>query len=137
MKHIYVLVSMAMIYCACNPSHDGALPQEVEGYVPIYSKSEAIKKITGESPRATINGGKMYTTSNLLFQVEPDSGIHIIDYADRQHPQKIAFIRSMLCKEVSVKNGFIYTNNFCDLVVIDIRDLNKIQEVSRVEGVFP
>ena len=138
MKQVYIaLFFIAVIYSACDPAPDVPFPQEVEGYVPVYSKDESIKKITAETPRATVKSGKMYTTGNLLFQVEPDSGIHIIDYADPQHPKKISFIHSMLCKEVAVKNGFIYTNNFSDLVVIDISDLNHIHEVSRVEGVFP
>ena len=123
--------------CSCEPSVDNKPPKEVEGFVPVYGKSSDLKKITSESARTTINGGKIYTTANLLFQVEPDSGIHVINYADPVHPQKIGFIRSVLCKEVSVKNGFVYTNNFSDLVVIDISDVNHVHEVSRVEGVFP
>jgi len=73
----------------------------------------------------------------LLFQVEQDSGIHIINYADAHSPRKLGFIKSLLCKEVSVKNGFIYTNNLSDLVVIDISDPNNVHEVSRTAGVFP
>ena len=79
----------------------------------------------------------MYTTGQYLFQVEPDSGIHVINYSDPQHPQKIGFIRSLQCKEVSVSNGYIYTNNFSDLVVIDARDIKNVREISRVENVFP
>jgi len=66
-----------------------------------------------------------------------DSGIHIINYANPSNPQRLGFIKSFLCKEVSVKNGFIYTNNLSDLVVIDINDLNNIHETGRVENVFP
>jgi hypothetical protein len=138
MKHVYIALFFIAVVCsACDPAPDIAPPKETEGYVPIYSKDESVKKITAEVPRATIKSGKMYTAGNLLFQVEPDSGVHIINYADPRHPQKISFIHSMLCKELAVKNGFIYTNNFSDLVVIDIRDMNHIHEVSRTEDVFP
>jgi hypothetical protein len=108
------------------------------GYVPIYaSNSTELKKIKAEAPRPSIVGGKMYTVGHLLYQVEPDSGIHVINYTNPAHPQKIGFIKSFLCKEVSVKNGFIYTNNLSDLVVIDASDINNVREVGRVAKVFP
>jgi len=131
------LLLVSTSYCSCDPSVDTKPPQEITGFVPIYSTSNELKKISAESPHTTITGGKIYTTGSLLFQVEPDSGIHVINYTDPQHPQKLGFIRSFLCKEISVKNGFVYTNNFSDLVVIDIRDMDHVHEVSRVEGVFP
>jgi len=138
MKHVYIVLCFIIaLLTACDPTPDVSSPPEVQGYVPVYSKDESIKQITAEAPRSTLKGGKLYTTGSLLFQVEPDSGIHIIDYTDRQHPKKVSFIRCMLCKEVTVKNGFIYTNNFSDLVVIDIRNINHIREVSRVQEVFP
>lgn len=131
------LVILAFGFSSCDPTIDGNPPQEVSGFVPVYSQDPANRHITAEAPRPSIKGGKMYTTGSLLFQVEPDSGIHVINYADPKNPQKIGFIRSMLCKEVSVKNGYVYTNNFSDLVVIDINNIQNVHEVSRVENVFP
>lgn len=87
--------------------------------------------------RPTVNAGKIYTAGNIIYQVEQDSGIHVINYANPASPQKIGFIRSFLCKEVTVKNGLIYTNNFSDLVVIDASAINNVREVSRTVGVFP
>jgi hypothetical protein len=138
MKQLHVApLFIVFIFMACEPSVDIQLPKQTEGFVPIYSKDESVKTITAGSPRPVIKSGKIYTTGHLLFQVEPDSGIHIIDYTDPHHPQKISFIRSLFCKEIAVNNGFIYTNNFSDLVVIDIRDMNRIHETGRVQGVFP
>lgn len=131
------LLLFAVIFSSCDPRRNAVLPKETIGYVPIYSNNTTAKQISAELPRPTIKGGKMFTTGKFLFQVEPDSGIHIINYTDPSHPQKIGFIRSFLCKEISFKNGFIYTNNFSDLVVIDITDISHIHEVGRVENVFP
>ena len=90
-----------------------------------------LKTIKAEPPRTTVNGGKIYTVDNLLFQVEQDSGIHIINYANPSSPQKLGFVKSFLCKELTVKNGFIYTNNLSDLVVIDINNPSDVKEVGR------
>ena len=133
-----LLIILPFFLASCDPIRFYHTPPQVEGYTPVYSADMAtLKQIKGEAARTTVNGGKIYTTGNLLFQVEIDSGIHVINYANPSNPQKLGFIKSFLCKEVAVKNGFIYSNNFSDLVVIDINNLNSIREVSRTAGVFP
>lgn len=136
-KPILFLLLVFPLYYSCNSNSDSP-PSQIEGYVPIYTTNvAAVKVISATGPRSIVNGGKLYTTGNLLFQVELDSGIHIINYADPRNPRKLAFIRSFLCKEVTEKGGFLYTNNMADLVVIDIRNLNDIKLVARTENVFP
>ena len=139
MRPIIILcVITSFILLSCDFRNTSHLPSQVEGYSPIYATdASSFKQISAEPARTTINGGKLYTVGNLLFQVEQDSGIHIINYANPASPQKLGFIKSYLCKELSVKNGFIYTNNFSDLVVIDINTPNNIREISRTPGVFP
>jgi hypothetical protein len=137
-KNLIILSILACLLSSCDTFEvKEDLPNEVNGYVPVYGTGADVKNITAGAARPTINGGKIYTTGNLLFQVEKDSGIHVINYANPASPQKIGFIRSFLCKEITVKNGFIYTNNLGDLVVIDINNMNSVHEVSRVANVFP
>ena len=138
LKNAIAFTIFIYLLSSCTPNNpEMTLPAEAEGYVPVYASAASSKVISAESPRATVNAGKIYTTGNLLFQVEADSGIHVINYANPANPQKLGFIRSVLCKELSVKNGFIYTNNLSDLVVIDINNINSVREVSRVANVFP
>lgn len=135
---IFVFLTAALFISSCVSRNSGSLPSQVEGYYPIYAEDASVfKQIQAGPARTTINGGKIYTVGNLLFQVELDSGIHIINYANPSSPQKLGFIKSFLCKELAVKNGFIYTNNFSDLVVIDINNPGNIHEVSRTPDVFP
>lgn len=116
----------------------GSKPSLQSAWVPVYStNTAAIKTITAGAARPTVNAGKIYALGNLVYQVEQDSGIHVIDYGNPSAPRKLGFIRSFLCKEVSVKNGLIYTNNFSDLVVIDAGNLNNVREVARTPEVFP
>lgn len=138
MKSNYFLLffgSLFLFSCDRNP---GSKPVMREAWVPVYtSNTVGIKTITAGPPRSTVNAGKIYTVGNLIYQVEQDSGIHIINYSNPSAPQKLGFIRSFLCKEISVKNGLIYTNNFSDFVVIDASNINNVREVARTAGVFP
>lgn len=135
-KNLTVLLSIPILFFACTP-HE-TIPNDIEGYIPVYSQNvSTLKTIKAEAARTTVHGGKVYTVGNLLFQVEQDSGIHVINYANPASPQKLGFIRSFMCKELAVKNGFIYTNNLSDLVVIDINNISNVTEVGRTPDVFP
>ncbi|HEX6849009.1 MAG TPA: hypothetical protein VF144_18625 [Chitinophagaceae bacterium] len=136
MKNLTATLSILILFSACGSR--GYMPATTEGFAPIYSQdASTLKTIKAGPARTTVNAGKMYTVGNLLFQVEQDSGIHVINYANPSSPQKRGFIRSMMCKELAVKNGLIYTNNLSDLVVIDINDLSGVREVGRTPDVFP
>ena len=137
MRQNLTLLLFPILFSACT-SHENTTPNSIEGYAPVYTQDvSTLKTIKAEPPRTTVNGGKIYTVASLLFQVEQDSGIHIINYANSSSPVKLGFIKSFLCKEISVKNGFIYTNNLSDLVVIDINNPADVKEVGRTPNVFP
>ena len=130
-----LIISISLLLFSCSPA---ATKETREAWVPIYTSNvAAIKAITAGPARPTVNAGKIYTVGNLIYQVEQDSGIHVINYSNPSAPQKLGFIRSFLCKEVSVRNGLIYTNNFSDLVVIDVSNINNVREVARTAEVFP
>ena len=131
------LLIIPLLFIACDPDRYSSIPSSTEGYIPVYSNDIAsLKQIKAEPARTTVNAGKMYTVGNYLFQVEQDSGIHVINYANPSSPQKVGFIKSFLCKELAVRNGLIYTNNFSDLVVIDINNISAVTEVSRTPDVL-
>lgn len=135
-KNLAFLLSILVLFSACTSREN--MPSSIEGYAPIYSQDvSTLKAIKAEPARSTVNGGKIYTVGNLLFQVEQDSGIHVINYANPSSPQKLGFIKSLMCKELAVKNGFIYTNNLSDLVVIEINSVSNVREVGRTADVFP
>ena len=132
-----LILSVCLVFFSCDRT-PGSKPEMREAWVPVYTNNTAaIKTISYGPARSTVNAGKIYTLGNRIYQVEQDSGIHIIDYTNPSSPQKLGFIRSFLCKEVSVKNGLVYTNNFSDLVVIDASNLAAVREVARTPEVFP
>src|SRR6187402_3657065 len=106
-KNLAFFFLIPILFSACTPNE--TIPSSTEGYIPVYSRDvSTLKTVQAEPPRTTVNGGKIYTVGNLLFQVEQDSGIHIINYVNPSSPVKLGFVRSFLCKELTVKNVFIY-----------------------------
>lgn len=110
----------------------------VDTYVPVYASAGSEElKITTLASRPTRQAGKIFVMGNRLFQVEQDSGIHIIDYSDKAKPVKVAFLNVPGCKEVALKGSNVYTNNFEDMIILDLTAYPDIKVKSRIPNVFP
>ena len=135
-----LLFAITVLLFACTPSGSPGIPKpaaNTKTYIPIYMSSTLARRVEYVTPKPIVNSGKIFTIGNYLLQVELDSGIHVINYADRSAPIKIGFIKSINCSEMAIKGNFLYINNLNDLVILNISDINKPTEVSRISNAFP
>ena len=132
-KEFIVIIACIVSITACKNNGVG----HVDAYVPVYANAADAKQVVLQSPQPIINGGKIATLGNFVFQVETDKGIHIIDYSNPAVPVKRGFIKNALCRELAIKGNSIYTNNLTDLVVIDISNANAVTVTSRINNAFP
>lgn len=135
MKLIYLLVSTIFFFTACEPKRVSI--GDVQALVPIYEAKATATVINQMQAQPIINGGKIATLGQYLFQVEDGKGIHIINKSNPANPVKVSFIKIPLCHELTLKGNFLYTNNLADLVVLDISNLGNITVASRLENAFP
>lgn len=111
---------------------------EIDAYVPVYAKEgDAELAIAIMPSREATVAGKIFVIGEKLFQVEEGQGIHIIDYADKKNPKKLSFLNIPGCGEVAVKGQSLYTNNFEDLLVLDLSSYPEVKVTARKPGVFP
>lgn len=107
-------------------------------YTPIYKQMDEIRElVTVEGPRAIQNPGKIYAYRSYLFLNDRGVGIHVIDVTDAYSPVNKAFIQVPGNVDIAVNGTVLYADNFIDLVSFDISNLGAIQEVGRVENIFP
>lgn len=134
-KRILLASSLFATICftACGESQT---PDQVVGYSPIYITDDGIGDVAFESPQPIVNGGKIYTIDSNLYQLEAGFGIHVLSIADPKQPKKIGFIRLIGVQEISIIGHYLYTNNFNDLVVIDISNLEDVKITHRIENAF-
>lgn len=109
---------------------------EIQGYAPIYADKNNMYKIEAQAIKPIVNGGKIYVYQDFAFQVEVGEGIHIMNISDLNNPTKIGFIKIPGCSEISIQNNVLYTNNFSDLVGINLSDIQNPKVISRIEKVF-
>lgn len=135
MKAIYCLVAATgLSLAACTRGEE--TPEKVIGYAPIYQSDPQVQSIKSIGPQPLASGGKIYVTGQDLFQVETGKGIHVFDIQHPEQPVKKAFLQIPGAQELSVKGNLLYSNNYNDLVVIDITDVQHIRLISRIAGVF-
>lgn len=113
-----------------------SFPDEVEGYAPVYQNDEHVTAVSFSDPKPIVNEGKIYVKDSLLFQIEVGEGIHLINIKNPSSPQKIGFINLMGVNDIAIKGKMMYANNYNDLVIITINDLNDVKLVSRQQNVF-
>lgn len=105
---------------------------------PVYmSYQELRSSVVVAPPKALEDISRVYLFGDQLFLNERNRGIHVIDNSNPESPDRLSFIEIPGNTEVSIKNGFLYADSYVDLVTLDIRTLESIQEVNRVEDIFP
>lgn len=133
----YSYLLLMIVLASCQPQEDRNTNSQTTAYVPVYMSPQTINDIAVQPAKNTVHPGKIYAYGKTLFQVEQNEGLHIIDNTDPRQAHKIAFLKVPLCTEVSVKGGYLYTNNQSDLVVFDISNLSAPKLVNRLPNAFP
>ncbi len=88
------------------------------------------------APREIKEAGKIYVYNNTLFVAEKNRGVHVIDNSDKNNPSLKAFIKIAGNIDMAVKDGYLYLDSYMDLVVVNIKNLDSIKEVNRVNDTF-
>lgn len=135
MKRTLLILSFPLFLLSCRDKNN--ILGKVNAYVPVYASKQYATQISWQNPQSIVKGGKIATIGNRLYQVEEDKGIHVIDISTPAAPVKIGFIKNSLCRELSLKGNYIYTNNLNDLVVLDVTNANTFKESARISNAFP
>lgn len=134
-KSLWLVAVCLITITACND--DEGNKETAKFAVPIVKTlSEIRNSITIESAQPTQSDGKIYVTQSLLFYVAQESGIHVFDNSNPENPQNIVFINLEGVHDIAIKGNYLYADNFVDLVVFDISNLNNITLVKTVENVL-
>ena len=104
---------------------------------PVYKTPEQCRVgITAEAPRPLQQPGKMYFIGNYILINEVHEGIHVIDNSDPAKPNPVAFWSIPGNVDMSVRDHYLYADQYIDLLSIDISDLQNPQLVCRAQDVF-
>ncbi len=137
MRNFTFLVSLFLLLQSCDPLGSGSWSGGQQAYVPVYVKPENLTAISVQSAKAITKPGKVYVKGNLMLQNDVNTGVHLIDISNPSQPVKLAFLNVPFSTEISIKDNFLYVNNFNDLLVFNISNPSSPSLVKRLEDVFP
>ena len=130
-----ILIALPAIFLtACMDSY-------TESYMvnaPVYLSYESLRSsVKMNAPRELQNPGKIYIKGHYLLIVEKLKGFHLIDISTPSNPRNVSFVEVPGCADIAVRNHTLYADSYVDLVAIDLSDIGKIKEVSRVKDIYP
>ncbi len=102
----------------------------------LMSKAEFRTSVEVLGPQNIDEAGKIYAYNDYIFVNDEFQGIHVIDNTNPISPQAIAYIKLPGNVDISIKNNYLFADNFTDLVVLDITNVNNILFVDRLKDVF-
>jgi hypothetical protein len=111
--------------------------QSYTRFDPVYKPfSEIRTDLVVESARSLNKPGKMFSLGQYLFINELMEGIHVIDNSDPENPKNLAFWKITGNVDMAVHNGYLYADQYVDLLTLDISDLANPKVVCRSQNAF-
>jgi hypothetical protein len=138
MKIIVKLFLLAILLSGLNACTKDTVSEHYTFYRPQYKTRDEVKAGIKSSPTISIsNAGKIFVKGQYVFLNDIDKGVHIIDYSNPVLPRNIAFIHIPGCRDISVKDNYLYADCYTDLVTVDISNPLNAKMKSFINGVFP
>lgn len=102
---------------------------------PVYSADPVDISYTDHAEPVK-KAGKIYVRGQYIFQSETGKGIHIVDNSNPAEAKRIGFLNVPGSEEIEMKDAFLYTNHFYDLITIDISHILAPKVISRSKNAF-
>ncbi|MFN3755775.1 MAG: LVIVD repeat-containing protein [Flavobacterium sp.] len=137
MKKIYLNSFVVLLTLLVSCSQEDRMTEFANVAVPIFKSKTALRESVGvTSPQSTYSDGKVYVAENMLFYIAQEQGIHIFDNSNPAQPQNVAFIQMEGVHDIAVKGNYLYADNFMDLLVFNLSNLQQISLVQTLQDVL-
>lgn len=130
-RNILIPVLVALAASSCTSRN---LKQK-DVWVPVYEDASKAKEIESLPPKAVVTAGKIYAYRDFVYQLEENKGIHVYRLEGKQ-PKPLFFIQVYGAQEMSIREDKLYTNNFQDIVILDIANPQSLREIGRLHKAF-
>jgi hypothetical protein len=133
MKNFYLLLVCVFSVLVSSCDSDDASKEQAKFAVPVLkSLAEIRADVSVGLARQTNSDGKIYVAEHYLFYIAKEEGVHVFDNTNPASPTNIAFINLEGVHDISVKGNYLFADNFVDLLVFDISDIQNITLVRTV-----
>ena len=133
-KLVLLLPVLVLILGSCEDKCSEVYSHSV--YTPVFASKDEVLKSSIEGASEINSPERLYFKDNYVFIVESGEGIHVINNTNPATPINESFIRIPGNHDVSIQDNYLYADNYTDLLVFDVSDIQNISEVNRVPFAF-
>lgn len=135
MKRIYLCTVLVLSLFVLSCDSDDTSQEQAKFAVPTYKSLAEIRgNVAVSAARETHSDGKIYVAEHYLFYIAKEQGVHVYDNTNPSAPVNIAFINIEGVHDIAVKGNYLYADNFVDLLVFDISNIQTISLVRTVQN---
>ncbi|MET0758800.1 MAG: hypothetical protein ABWZ56_00155 [Flavobacterium sp.] len=135
MKSLKFTLICCLLICFASCNSDDTSNEKAVFAVPVVKSLTDIRNsIAVSAARQTNSDGKIYVTEDYLFYIAKEEGVHVFDNQNPASPQNIAFINLEGVHDIAVKGNYLYADNFVDLLVFDISNIQNITLIQTVQN---
>ena len=137
-RPLFFITVLALVATSCIEPTDemGRAPAGATIYVPLYAHDSIAHKISIEPSKDIIKPAKIFTYQNYLMVNIQGEGFHVLDNTNPSAPRPLYFISVPGSNDVAIKNGYIYADNFDDIVVFTIDENQELVIINRLDNVM-
>jgi hypothetical protein len=137
-RFIFSIAVLILMFSACveNVESPYDVPEGAAVYVPVYLPEESALQISTGPSMPIENPGKIFLYQDFLMVNIPGQGFHVIDNANPAAPQPLFFINVPGSRDVAIKDGYIYADNYADIVVFTIDENREVQVIKRLKDIM-
>jgi hypothetical protein len=141
MKYLIFLVLLISLQsCFLFGENWGGEPVvEESNYEAVYiDRTEFESAVALQADNSIKNAGKIYTYTHRLYINDINSGFHIFNNLDPEHPVAEKFLNAPGATDMAIKEGILYINQATDLIAVELNsDLSSLTVSKRIKDVFP
>jgi hypothetical protein len=135
MKKFYLLAFCVFSIFVSSCDSDDSPKEQAKFAVPTLKSLAGIRgNVSVSSARQTNSDGKIYVAEHYLFYIAKEQGVHVFDNTNPAAPVNIAFINLEGVHDISVKGNYLFADNFVDLLVFDISNIQNITLVRTIQN---
>lgn len=134
MKNLWLLslFSGLIIFQGCS-DEDCSRIVTYQAYNPIWkSAEELLPTVSFVVGRELRNPGKIYYYGQYILINERNEGVHIIDNSNIRAPKNLGFIAIDGNLDISLRENYLYADDYYNLLVIDISTIDNPQLVTYI-----
>lgn len=103
-------------------------------YSPVYAEEQVAHAISVSPPMAIEKPDKIFTYLDFLIVNIKNQGFHVIDNSNPSNPVNLYFINVPGNKDVAIKDGMIFVDNYDDVVAFVIDENQEVVVKQRLEA---